>query len=73
VQRLDRLNGSVARHEADLNAVKIDQARREGADANSGRWFENLKPAIWTVLGVIGVLVLEHGHALVAAFTSLSR
>jgi len=34
VDRLDKLNGSVARHEGDLNSLKVADARHEGLTAN---------------------------------------
>jgi hypothetical protein len=64
VQRLDRLNGSVARHEGSINDLKLDQAHKAGAKELSNSILTAAKPAVWTVLGIVVMWVLQHGQQL---------
>jgi hypothetical protein len=64
VQRLDRLNGSVARHEEALNTLKLTEANRTGREQASGTWLKNLAPAGWSIIGAIIVLFLQHASTL---------
>jgi hypothetical protein len=67
VARLDKLNGTVARHERDLGQLKLDQARRQGEEKTSAKWIEWAKPAIWGIAGVLAVLALQHSEAVLKA------
>jgi hypothetical protein len=66
---LGTLNGKVAAHEEKIGLLQLDQARRQGAESTSRNWFETLKPFIWTIAGMIGVLLIQHGSALLDAIT----
>jgi hypothetical protein len=68
VSRLDRLNGSVARHEADLGEMKLQAAADKASTAVTRRWIEFARPAIWSVLGGLLMLALQHADKLIAAF-----
>jgi hypothetical protein len=62
---LSRLNGSVARHEADIGQLKLDQARRQGEETTARRWWEHLKPAVWAIAGMITALVVSHAEKMI--------
>ena len=62
VERLDKLNGSVARHAEKISVLEKAEARREGAESSSTRWIERLMPAIWAACGAFAVLVLSNAE-----------
>ena len=51
VERLEHLNGSVARHEQSISELKLDQARTAGAREVSHKLVSAVKPAVWAILG----------------------
>ncbi len=68
VARLDKLNGTVARHEEAIGKLQLEQARREGGDASSKSWSDRLRPVAWAGCGAFVLLVLLHSREVVRAF-----
>lgn len=69
VARLDRLNGSVARHQEAIAALQLDKARREGEEASSNTWLDRLWPFIYAAARIAGFLVLTHAEDVLKLFS----
>ena len=69
--RLDKLNGAVARHEEALGSRALEVAKAEGeakgkAEARKAldKW---VTPAVWSIVGVAVILVLQHAPEILKA------
>jgi septal ring factor EnvC (AmiA/AmiB activator) len=67
VARLDKLNGTVARHTEEIGRLQLESARRQGSEAAVSTWTARLWPMIYACLGAGVSLVLQHGPAALAA------
>lgn len=70
VQRLDKLNGTVAQHQREIGQIRLAQAEEKGAEETSAKWWETIKPIAWLAAGMLGVLVLQHAEAMLAFLRS---
>jgi len=63
--RLDKLNGSAARHEQALSETKVALAAHtsadEGKENSNQTWADRLMPGMWMVAGTLVSLALLHG------------
>jgi hypothetical protein len=65
VQRLDVLNGSVARHEKAIGEMSLAQAKEDGENEKADKLFEKFKPIIWSIASVLLAEILRDGPTLV--------
>ena len=74
-QRLDKLNGAVARHEAALNERALEAKRLEGMEderaKNAAKWETRLRPVVLVLLGVGAVLLLQQAPVLLRAVAAV--
>jgi hypothetical protein len=66
--RLDRLNGSVARHEQRITTIEISGAAhaagQRAAVETSDKWMDRLKPIGGLILAFVAGLILSHAPEL---------
>jgi maltodextrin utilization protein YvdJ len=69
VYRLDTLNGSVARHQKDIQDIQLNQASSAATESTrkavSREWWERCKPFVYLFLGILLTLILKNGPDLV--------
>jgi hypothetical protein len=65
---LKRLNGTVARHETDINVLKQDILTEKVTARTSLAWWHRISPLIWLGIGGLIVLFLVHSEELLRAF-----
>jgi maltodextrin utilization protein YvdJ len=67
--RLDTLNGSVARHQKDIQELQLKQATATSSERTrrevSKEWWERCKPFVYLFLGILLTLILKNGPDLV--------
>lgn len=54
--------------EEQLRVISTDKAAADAVKTTQSRWLKNMSPAIWTVVGAIGILILTHSKEVLAAF-----
>lgn len=67
--RLDKINGSVARHEEEIGSLKMSASIEQGIRKGRSSVFESLKPAIYVIAGALALTILENGPKLVQVFS----
>jgi hypothetical protein len=71
VSRLDRLNGSVAKHEAQIGALMAERAERRAVSTYQEKWKEHLKPVIVYLVIGLGILLATHAKEIVTVWRSI--
>jgi hypothetical protein len=66
---LKRLNGTVARHEVEINVLKEDVLTEKVKSRTSLAWWRRISPLIWLGIGGLLVLFLVHSDDLLRAFS----
>lgn len=69
-EHFERLNGSVARHEAALSVAALDAARVAALAAEKAKWERRLMPAVWFIAIGLVFLILQNSPAVLRAVTA---
>jgi hypothetical protein len=67
VDRLDKLNGKVATQEGKLTDMALREAERLGREQGARSVVGELRPAIWAIVGLVGMLILLNAPRLIPA------